>query len=95
MSEMNIQEQIKAIDEVMEYMDQVKRDITYLNEKVSEKLAYLRQNGLRTEFTELVNSKYMGHINDELGKVMDNMEYGDKQYLIRVKEHLVRAGNEL
>lgn len=95
MSEMSLQEQIKAIDDVIECFGQVERDINYLNEKVSDVLTYFRQNGLRTEITEMVNSKYMGHVNNELGNMLVQMNNCDKRYLSDVKERLMRAGNEL
>lgn len=95
MSEMSLQEQIRAIDDVIESFGQVERDINYLNEKVSDVLTYLRQNGLRTEITEMVNSKYMGHVNNELGNMLVQMNNCDKRYLSDVKERLMRAGNEL
>ena len=95
MSEMSLQEQIAAIDEVIESFGQVERDINYLNEKVSDVLTYLRQNGLRTEITEMVNSKYMGHVNNELGNMLAQMNNCDKRYLSDVKERFIRAGNEL
>ncbi len=95
MSEMSLQEQIKAIDDVIECFGQVERDINYLNEKVSDILTYLRQNGLRTEITEMVNSKYMGHVNNELGCLLNQINNFDKPYLCDVREHLMRAGSEL
>lgn len=33
MSEMSLQEQIKAVDEIIEYFEQIKRDINHLNEE--------------------------------------------------------------
>ena len=95
MSEMSLREQITAIDDVIEYIGQVKRDIDYLNDKVSNTLAYLRQNGLRTEITETVKSVKMGHVNNELEKMLKQMNNNDKRYLSDVKERLMRAGNEL
>ena len=95
MSEMSLQEQIKAIDDVIECFGQVERDINYLNEKVSDILTYLRQNGLRTEITEMVNSKYMGHVNNEFGCMLNQINNFDKPYLTDVREHLMRAGGEL
>lgn len=95
MSEMSLQEQIKAIDDVIECFGQVERDINYLNEKVSDILTYLRQNGLRTEITEMVNSKYMGHVNNELGCMLNQINNFDKPYLSDVRERLMRAGREL
>jgi len=95
MSEMSLHEQIKAIDDVIESFGQVERDINYLNEKVSDVLTYLQQNGLRTEITEMVNSKHMGHVNNELGNMLVQMNNCDKRYLSDVKERLMRAGNEL
>ena len=92
---MSLHEQITAIDEVIEYIGQVERDLNYLNEKVSNTLAYLRQNGLRTEITEMVKSVKMGHVNNELGNMLVQMNNCDKRYLNDVKERLTRAGNEL
>jgi hypothetical protein len=94
MSEMSLNEQINAINEVIEYYGQVERDIKYLNEKVSEKLTFLSQNGLRTEITEMVKSTYMGHINDEMSKMLGQMKSQDMVYLEEVREHLIRTGAE-
>ncbi len=94
MNEMSLQEQIKAIDDVIECLGQVQSDINSLNEKVSDILICLRQNGLRTEITEMVNSKYMGHVNHELGCMLNQINNFDKPYLSDVREHLMRASNE-
>lgn len=94
MSEMSLNEQINAINEVIEYYGKVERDIKYLNEKVSEKLVWLSQNGLRTEITEMVRSTYMGHINNELSKMLSQMKNQDMVYLEEVREHLIRTGAE-
>ena len=94
MSEMSLQEQVRAIDEVISYFDQVKSDINYLNDEVENILAFLRQNGLRTEIADMVKSRYMGHINHELGVMLKRMETQDKTYLNEVKGRLVSAGGQ-
>ena len=94
MSEMSLQEQIKAVDEIIEYFEQIKRDINHLNEEVENNLTFLRQNGLRTEIADIVKSVYMGNIDHELKLMLNKMENQDKVYLCEVKERLIRAGGQ-
>lgn len=94
MSDMSLQEQIAAIDEVIEYFGVVESDIKKLNIEVENNLAYLRQNGLRTEITEMVKSVKMGQINYELEGMLRNIKVNDLVYLEAKREYLMRAAGE-
>ena len=91
MGEMSLRDQIYAIDQEIAYIDQLENDIKYLNQKAEDYITSLRNKGLRTEITDMVQSVYMGHINDQMGNLLSKMNSVDKEYLISVRNYLIGA----
>lgn len=94
MEDMYLMQQVSAIDQVIDYISQVEREVVYLNEKVAETMSFLRQNGIRTEITNMVENVYLEHVNGEIESLLSRMKVLDVSYLNDVRDHLLRAGRE-
>ena len=87
---MSLRQQIKQIDDVMQYILLVCNEAENMEKKVSETVTFLRQNGLRTETADIIQQTYMGHIQSKLGEMLNRMKKYDYAYLSDVKADLER-----
>lgn len=94
MSEMSLWQQIKQIEDMIQYIKLICDDAKILNENISNKVSYLRQNGLRTETADFIQQVYMGTINDKLKKMSDRLKDCDLRFLEDEKRDLETAIGE-
>lgn len=87
---MSLMQQIKQIDVVMQYISLVCDEANKMEQKVSDTVAFLRQNGLRTETADFIQQVYMAEIRRKLGGLLKRMNDYDYVYLSDVKADLER-----
>lgn len=91
MSEMRLEEQINAIQEVLYGIESIQRDTNNLKESIDKSIEYLRYNGSRKEITERVNDILHEKIYRDLDRLMERITGLDADYLNRVKSNLESA----
>lgn len=88
MGEMSLIEQIRAIDEMIDYIETtLPDDIRRINENMDDSVRLFRQNG-RSDIADWIESPHMFFINEELGRLMDKLKYRDLDYLRRLRNDL-------
>ena len=92
MSEMSLYQQIHQIENIIQYLNLIKDDLKKLNSIMSDKVTYLRQNGLRTETADRIQQGYLGNINDRMNFLFKQME-NDDNFLNDLKKDLLNAAN--
>ena len=95
MGEMSLRDQIYAIDQVIAYIGQLANDIDYLNQKVADKVSFLRNNGLRTEIADKVQKVHLAHINDQMEELLRKLNNEDMAYLTSVRNYLIGTSGEM
>lgn len=85
---MSLMQQIKQIEDVMQYILLVCNEAENIEKKVSDTVVFLRQNGLRTETADMIQQTYMGHIQSKLSEMLYRMKKFDYAYLSDVKANL-------
>lgn len=88
MDEMSLRQQIKQIDDVMQYILLICEEANQMEKKVSDTIMFLRKNGLRTETADTIQKIYIGNIDSKLGKMLERMRKEDYEYLAGVKADL-------
>lgn len=88
---MSLRLQIKKIDDVIQYISNVRDEANNMEKNVSDTVAFLRQNGLRTETADFIQQVYMGEIRRILGDMIQRMKDRDYTYLSNVKADLERS----
>ena len=88
MDEMSLRQQIKQIDDVMQYILLICDEANQMEKKVSDTIMFLRKNGLRTETADTIQKIYIGNIDSKLGKMLERMRKEDNEYLAGVKADL-------
>lgn len=88
---MSLRQQIKQIDDVMQYVLLICNEADKMEKKVSETILFLRQNGLRTETADTIQQKYMGHIQYKLSNMLNRMRKFDYEYLAGIKADLEKS----
>ena len=88
MNEMSLRQQIKQIDDVMQYILLICDEAEQMEKKVLDTIMFLRQNGLRTETADTIQKIYIGNIDSKLGKMLERMRKEDYEYLAGVKADL-------
>ena len=88
MDEMSLRQQIKQIDDVMQYILLICDEANQMEKKVSDTIMFLRKNGLRTETADTIQKIYIGIIDSKLGKMLERMRKEDYEYLAGVKADL-------
>lgn len=88
MDEMSLRQQIKQIDDVMQYILLICDEANQMEKKVSDTIMFLRKNGLRTETADTIQKIYIGNIDSKLGKMLERMRKEDYEYLAGVKADL-------
>lgn len=91
MSEISLLQQIKQIDDMMQYILLIKQETENLNNSISDSVDYLRQNGLRTETADTITHVHMGYIIEQLGFILERMQRCDYTYLQEIKDDLESA----
>lgn len=90
MNEMSIRQQIKQIDDVMQYILLICDEAEKMENSVYDTVAFLRQNGLRTETADMIQQVYMGDIHHKLSSMLSRMKSADYKYLEEIKDDLER-----
>lgn len=94
MSEMSLYEQIKAINEMIQYIEEtLPTDIRCLNDEVEDAVMAFRQNG-RTDIADHIKGKHLANVNQNFEELLDNLRRRDLDYLCSIKEKLEQALNE-
>lgn len=93
MSEMSLLQQIKQLENMIDYIKLVRSEAEGLNKYMSDSVSFLRQNGLRTETADKIQQVKMGHINAVIGPMLEEMMKRDYRYLEEVKNNLENAIN--
>lgn len=88
MDEMSLRQQIKQIDDVMQYIQLICDEADQMEKKVLDTIMFLRQNGLRTETADEIQKKHIRNIDSKLGKMLERMRKEDYEYLAGVKADL-------
>ena len=94
MSEISLLQQIKQIDDMMQYISLIHQETESMNKSIFEAVSHLRQNGLRTETADMITQVYMAHINEQLKLMLERMQQSDYAYLQDIKNRLESALNE-
>lgn len=98
MSEMSLVEQIKAVEDLIQYVEKtLPNDIKSIQSEAEDAMRFFRQNG-RTEIAAQIDV-YMRGIDSSLSYyhadgLMCRLKNGNLDYLYGVREHLLRALNE-
>lgn len=87
MDEMSLRQQIKQIDDVMQYILLICDEAEQMEKKVLDTIMFLRQNGLRTETADEIQKKHR-NIDSKLGKMLERMRKEEYEYLAGVKADL-------
>ena len=93
MGEMSLIQQIKQVDDVMQYIILICKEAEDMDRNVSDTVAFLRQNGLRTETADKIKQVYMGTINNILWPMLTRMRKCDYEYLKEIRNNLEIALN--
>ena len=88
MNEMSLRQQIKQIDDVMQYILLICDEANQMENKVSDTVMFLRKNGLRTETADKIQKIYIRNIDSKLGEMLERMRKEDYEYLAGVKADL-------
>lgn len=88
---MSLRQQIKQIDDVMQYILLVCNEAQNMERNVSDTVTFLRQKGLRTETADMIQQVFLGHISYELELMLNRMSKRDYIYLSNVKNNLEQA----
>ena len=88
MNEMSLRQQIKQIDDVMQYILLICDEAEQMEKKVSDTVMFLRKNGLRTETADKIQKIYIRNIDSKLGAMLERMRKEDYEYLAGVKADL-------
>lgn len=92
MSEMSLVEQIRAITDMIDYIEKTfPDDIELINNDAESAVRYFYQNG-RTDLAAKVEAK-RSKMEEKLNDLRDKLFHEDLDYLYRVKDNLVRVYN--
>lgn len=86
---MSLTQQIMTIEEMKQHILSVAREASGMKDEVISEVNHLRQEGLLSEVADnFMGPLYMGHVNEELDKLLDRMCREDYAYLDRVQQKI-------
>ena len=89
MSEISIRQQIIQIENLKQYIDLCTYEVQKLSDDVRDSLKYLREEGLTEEYADAIEGHmYMGHVYNELDKLISRMRRDDYRFLDEVQKEL-------
>ena len=94
MSEMSLKEQIKCLEDMIQYLGDFSKKMDDTMHGLNNDIEYLRANGFSVETEVTYRKEYYQPVKGKVDMVVSNINTRHRDYLERVKDRLERAVRE-